>query len=46
MGKQQRQENESREQQAKRRDTAKKQDELKVPGYGNKKLEGPNRPST
>ncbi|MDR6224708.1 hypothetical protein [Desmospora profundinema] len=39
-------ENESREQRAKQADSAEKREELKASGYGNKKLEGPNRPST
>ncbi|PTM58467.1 hypothetical protein [Desmospora activa] len=46
MGEYRHQENKSREQQAKQADSEVKREELKDPGYGNKKLEGPNRPST
>ncbi|MFC4076060.1 hypothetical protein [Salinithrix halophila] len=41
-----RQPNESLEQYAKRTDSSAKKEELKAPGYGNKKLEGPNKPNT
>lgn len=46
MGENRHQENKSREQQVKQADSAEKREVLKAPGYGNKKLEGPNRPST